>query len=99
MYATSMKDRILAAAKTKARELQEAALPGTAAKELEEALDAQDDESSRKIRPSLDDAVGDIDELTQRDDVRSEAGAVPRPAGDAGEAASDELPPGARAAS
>ncbi len=44
MYATSMKDRILAAAKTKARELQEAALPGAAAKELEEALDAGDGE-------------------------------------------------------
>jgi len=99
MYATSMKDRILAAAKTKARELQEAALPGTAAKELEEALDAQDDESSRKVRPSVDDAVGDIDELTARDDVRTEAGADPLPAEGAGGAASDEVPPGARAAS
>ena len=39
-YATSMKDRILAAARARAREIQEAALPGTAAKELEEALDA-----------------------------------------------------------
>ncbi len=44
MYATSMKDRILAVAKTKARELQEAAKPGAAARELEEALDAGDDE-------------------------------------------------------
>jgi 1-acyl-sn-glycerol-3-phosphate acyltransferase len=102
MYATSMKDRILAAAKTKARELQEAALPGTAAKELEEAHDAQDDESSRKIRPSVDDAVGDIDELTQRDDVRAEAGAQGRRDDDADSTAgagSDEVPPGARAAS
>jgi 1-acyl-sn-glycerol-3-phosphate acyltransferase len=98
MYATSMKDRILAAAKTKARELQEAALPGTAAKELEEALDAQDDEGSRKIRPSVDDAVGDIDELTQRDDVRAEAGAEPVMTDDAAET-SGEVPPGARAAS
>jgi 1-acyl-sn-glycerol-3-phosphate acyltransferase len=39
-YATSMKDRILAAARARARELQEAAKPGSAAKELEEALDA-----------------------------------------------------------
>jgi 1-acyl-sn-glycerol-3-phosphate acyltransferase len=61
MYATSMKDRIVAAAKTKARELQEAALPGSAAKELEEALDAGDDASSRKARPSVDDAAADID--------------------------------------
>ncbi|WP_347350032.1 lysophospholipid acyltransferase family protein [Intrasporangium sp.] len=40
MYATSMKDRILAAARAKARELQEATKPGSAAPELEEALDA-----------------------------------------------------------
>jgi 1-acyl-sn-glycerol-3-phosphate acyltransferase len=103
MYATSMKDRIVAAARTKARELQEAALPGTAAKELEEALDAQDDESSRRVRPSFDDAVGDIDELTARDDVRAGAGVDPLPAEDAGDEASDEasdeVPPGARAAS
>ncbi len=39
-YATSMKDRIVAAARARARELQEAAKPGSAAKELEEALDA-----------------------------------------------------------
>ena len=51
MYATSMKDRILAAAKTKARELQEAALPGSAAKELEEALDAGDDETIAQGAP------------------------------------------------
>lgn len=40
MYATSMKDRLLSAAKAKARELQEAAKPGSAAPELEAALDA-----------------------------------------------------------
>lgn len=40
MYATSMKDRLVAAAKAKARELQEAAKPGAAAPELEQALDA-----------------------------------------------------------
>lgn len=41
-YATSMKSRLLTAARNKARELQEAAKPGSAAKELEEALDAAD---------------------------------------------------------
>lgn len=66
MYATSMKDRILAAAKTKARELQEAALPGSAAKELEEALDAHDDEAIRRARRRVDDAAADIDENTER---------------------------------
>ena len=35
-YATSMKDRIVRAAKVRARELQEAARPGSAAKELED---------------------------------------------------------------
>lgn len=40
MYATSMKDRLVAAARAKARELQEAAKPGSAAPELEAALDA-----------------------------------------------------------
>ena len=65
MYATSMKDRILAAAKTKARELQEAALPGSAAKELEEALDAHDDEAVRRARRRFDDATADIDETTE----------------------------------
>ena len=40
MYATSMKDRLVAAARAKARELQEAAKPGSAVPELEEALDA-----------------------------------------------------------
>jgi 1-acyl-sn-glycerol-3-phosphate acyltransferase len=40
MYATSMKDRLVSAARAKARELQEAAKPGNAAPELEAALDA-----------------------------------------------------------
>lgn len=66
MYATSMKDRILAAAKTKAREIQEAALPGTAAKELEEALDAHDDAAVRRAGRQVDDAAADIDENTER---------------------------------
>ncbi len=66
MYATSMKDRILAAAKTKARELHEAALPGTAAKELEDALAAGDDGAAP--RAGVDDAVADIDETTRASD-------------------------------
>ena len=66
MYATSMKDRILAAAKTKAREIQEAALPGSAAKELEEALDAHDDQALRRAGRQVDDAAADIDETTER---------------------------------
>ncbi len=44
IYAKSMKDRILLAARSRARELQEAAKPGSAARELEEALDAADDQ-------------------------------------------------------
>ena len=75
MYATSMKDRILAAAKTKAREIQEAALPGTAAKELEEALDAHDDAATRRAGRQVDDAAADIDEHTER-------GGGPEPEGD-----------------
>lgn len=51
MYATSMKDRLLAAAKAKARELQEAAKPGSAAPELEEALDAAEADTP-DTRPS-----------------------------------------------
>jgi 1-acyl-sn-glycerol-3-phosphate acyltransferase len=45
MYATSMKDRLVSAARAKARELQEAAKPGSAAPELEEALDAAEGKS------------------------------------------------------
>lgn len=42
MYATAMKERLLTRARNRARQLQEAAKPGRAAKELEEALDAAD---------------------------------------------------------
>ncbi len=63
MYATSMKDRILAAAKSKARELQEAARPGAAVRELEEALDAAEGKFHRR-EPKVDDAAADIDETT-----------------------------------
>jgi 1-acyl-sn-glycerol-3-phosphate acyltransferase len=53
MYATSMKDRILAAARAKARELQEAAKPGSAAPELEEALDAAEGKPVVRRQPTL----------------------------------------------
>ena len=52
MYATSMKDRILAAARAKARELQEAARPGSTAPELEEALDAAEGRRVVSRRPT-----------------------------------------------
>lgn len=42
MYATSMKERLVTRAKRRARELQEAARPGRAAPELEEALGDDD---------------------------------------------------------
>lgn len=92
MYATSMKDRILAAAKTKARELQEAALPGTAAKELEEALEAGEAGSTTGARVADEpgrrdeDATAEIDETTS---LRDPALGDPP----------DEAQPGARAAS
>jgi 1-acyl-sn-glycerol-3-phosphate acyltransferase len=83
MYATSMKDRILAAAKTKARELQEAALPGTAAKELEDALDASDDAPPRRRGTSVDDAAADIDEDTAAEDGPADSAASESADGDA----------------
>ena len=83
MYATSMKDRIVAAAKTKAREIQEAARPGTAAKELEEALDAGEGEPRpRAESDAVEDATADIE-----------------PADRTSAQADDEGEPGARAAS
>ncbi len=51
-YATSMKSRLLTAARNKARELQEAAKPGSAAKELEEALDAAEGGASASADPT-----------------------------------------------
>jgi 1-acyl-sn-glycerol-3-phosphate acyltransferase len=63
MYATSMKDRLVAAAKAKARELQEAAKPGNAAPELEEALDAAEGRS-----PRADEDAAPQDEDAPRDD-------------------------------
>jgi 1-acyl-sn-glycerol-3-phosphate acyltransferase len=95
MYATSMKDRILAAAKTKAREIQEAALPGAAAKELEEALAAGEEPSSRPTGHAVDDAAADIDERTGRDvdlgdpDGHDAGSDDDRPGGEAGSGSVD----------
>ncbi len=58
-YATSMKDRIVRAAKVRARELQEAARPGSAAKELEEALDAAEGTLEQSDSPVDDVSIGD----------------------------------------
>ncbi|HEU5000472.1 MAG TPA: lysophospholipid acyltransferase family protein [Lapillicoccus sp.] len=61
-YATSMKDRLVRAAKARAREIQEAARPGSAAKELEDALDAAegiDEDEDDRIAPLVDDPVAD----------------------------------------
>jgi 1-acyl-sn-glycerol-3-phosphate acyltransferase len=61
-YATSMKDRIVRAAKVRARELQEAARPGSAAKELEDALDAAENDGTNpesRVSPIVDDPVAD----------------------------------------
>jgi 1-acyl-sn-glycerol-3-phosphate acyltransferase len=60
MYATSMKDRLVAAAKAKARELQEAAKPGSAAPELEEALDAAEGRE-RAVRAAATEPTPDAD--------------------------------------
>ena len=42
MYATSMKEKLLTKARRRARELQEAARPGRAVPELEDALERAD---------------------------------------------------------
>ncbi|MGO4601465.1 lysophospholipid acyltransferase family protein [Terrabacter sp. 2YAF2] len=64
MYATSMKDRLVSAARAKARELQEAAKPGSAAPELEAALDA----AEGRARSSTAAAEGDGSVGTERTD-------------------------------
>ena len=96
MYATSMKDRILAAAKSKARELQEAARPGAAVKELEEALDAAEGKFRRR-EPKVDDAAADIDETTPDG---GEGDEQPGPDSDGSEGSDGrDAPPDERAAS
>ncbi len=64
-YATSMKNRLLAAARVRARELQEAAKPGAAARELEEALDAAEQDP-------LEPATNDISPAGEATDVPEE---------------------------
>jgi len=64
-YATSMKNRLLAAARVRARELQEAAKPGAAARELEEALDAAEHDP-------LEPATNDISPAEEATDVPEE---------------------------
>jgi len=61
-YATSMKDRLVRAAKARAREIQEAARPGSAAKELEDALNAAEGLEERRESPVDDVAIGRDDE-------------------------------------
>jgi 1-acyl-sn-glycerol-3-phosphate acyltransferase len=65
-YATSMKDRILRAAKVRARELQEAARPGSAAKELEEALDAAEGSLEQSDSPVDNVAIGEEEAAEDR---------------------------------
>jgi 1-acyl-sn-glycerol-3-phosphate acyltransferase len=65
-YATSMKDRILRAAKVRARELQEAARPGSAAKELEEALDAAEGSLEKSDSPVDNVAIGEEEAAEDR---------------------------------
>jgi 1-acyl-sn-glycerol-3-phosphate acyltransferase len=68
-YATSMKDRIVRAAKVRAREIQEAARPGSAAKELEDALDAAEGVEDLRESPLDDVPIGDDD--VDVDDLRA----------------------------
>jgi 1-acyl-sn-glycerol-3-phosphate acyltransferase len=73
MYATSMKDRLVSAARAKARELQEAAKPGSAAPELEEALDA----AEGKARPApASESSGTTSASTSEDDSDGDAPVV-----------------------
>jgi 1-acyl-sn-glycerol-3-phosphate acyltransferase len=65
-YATSMKDRIVRAAKVRARELQEAARPGSAAKELEEALDAAEGTLEQSDSPVDNVSIGEEEAAEDR---------------------------------
>ena len=76
-YATSMKDRLVRAAKARAREIQEAARPGSAAKELEDALDAAEGLEERRESPVDDVAIGRGDDAVD-DELLSDVPA-PRP--------------------
>jgi 1-acyl-sn-glycerol-3-phosphate acyltransferase len=68
MYATSMKDRLVSAARAKARELQEAAKPGSAAPELEAALDAAEGRGRSSTAASEGDGSVGAGQTDQDDD-------------------------------
>nr|WP_083283404.1 lysophospholipid acyltransferase family protein [Humibacillus sp. DSM 29435] len=96
MYATSMKDRLVAAAKAKARELQEAAKPGSAAPELEEALDAAEGRHPAS-RPQPATVATEPDAAEPADTLSTEKAVGQTPAGQtpsgqtpAGQTASDQ---------
>ncbi len=90
MYATSMKDRLVAAARAKARELQEAAKPGSAAPELEAALDAAE---GRQRLAEADASEGEADSDIP-DGTHDGPGRTDRPAPDAPPGAAADAPPG-----
>jgi 1-acyl-sn-glycerol-3-phosphate acyltransferase len=79
-YATSMKDRLVRAAKARAREIQEAARPGSAAKELEDALDAAEGLEERSESPVDDVPIGRDDDAVD-DQLLGDVPAT-RPVGD-----------------
>jgi 1-acyl-sn-glycerol-3-phosphate acyltransferase len=79
-YATSMKDRLVRAAKARAREIQEAARPGSAAKELEDALDAAEGLEERRESPVDDVPIGRDDDAA--DETLLGDVPTPRPADD-----------------
>jgi 1-acyl-sn-glycerol-3-phosphate acyltransferase len=79
-YATSMKDRLVRAAKARAREIQEAARPGSAAKELEDALDAAEGLEERRESPVDDVPIGRDDDAM--DETLLGDVPTPRPADD-----------------
>ena len=72
-YATSMKNRLLQVARQKARELQEAALPGAANKDLETALDVAEGKGAPTLATAVDD-LGDVGDLDDGDAADAETG-------------------------
>ena len=68
------------AAKARAREIQEAARPGSAAKELEDALDAAEGLEERRESPVDDVPIGRDDDAA--DETLLEDVPTPRPADD-----------------
>ena len=76
-YATSAKERLLKAARIKARELQEAARPGTAAPELEEALAAADGEGYDGLTTDPGAALDHVRDLAHREGAGSAEAETP----------------------